>query len=115
MDENKIANAITITYEDTKYTLTYTRRSVQQMETGGFVFDEIDTKPALRMPQLFHGAFLAKAPLVKAAKIEDIYKCLPNKDKLMFELSKMYQNTLASLLDEPDEEHSGKATWEMAE
>lgn len=94
----------TFTYDGTKYTLTYTLDSVRRMENNGFILEEIETKPATAIPQLFAGALIAKHKYLTADKINELWKALPGKSKLITELIRMYSNTVQQVIDEPDDE-----------
>ena len=112
---------IVLTYKDTKYTLEYTRRTVQIMEGRGFEINDIteQKKIATAIPMLWQGAFLAHHnPVDKTAldpvdkKLADeIYAHVPKKSELIAKLSNMYVEQVTSLLDDPDEDE-GNASWE---
>lgn len=105
---------IRITYNDKTYTLEYTRKTVAQMERGGFRIDEVMAKPMTSLPTLFAGAFLAHHPGVPRSTIDSIYTRLPNKEGLIDALSMLYNEPINALLDGPEEGTEGNATWEMA-
>ena len=97
-------------YKGTKYTLEYTRRTVEQMEKAGFVAEDIKTKPMSLLPQLFAGAFLAHHRFVKAEVIDEIYSKMTNKSELIGKLAEMYNEPILALIDEPAES-SENLTW----
>ena len=103
---------ITLNHEGKSYVLEFTRRTVEQMERAGFVLSDIENKPVSTIPALFAGAFAAKQKWIKPEVVEAIYKSVMGKDKLISLLVEMYQETALSLLDEPEEENEGNATWE---
>lgn len=103
---------INLSYKDKTYTLEFTRRTVAQMEKAGFVLSDIDDKPVITIPTLFAGAFASKQKYIKPEVVEEIYKNLKGKDTLISKLVEMYQETALSLLDEPEEDNEGNATWE---
>lgn len=90
------------------YTLEYTRKSVEMMEKGGFVADDIQRKPMTMLPALFAGAFLAHHRFVKRDVIDSIYARLNHKDELISALGEMYNEPLRSLLDEPEQQENGE-------
>lgn len=92
----------TFTYGGTKYTLTYTLDSIRRMESNGFVFEDIQSKPATTIPLLFSGALIEKHRNLDADKIEEIYKALPKKDALVSALIKMYGKAISQITEEPD-------------
>ena len=105
-----MSKQLTFDYKGTKYTLEYTRRTVEQMEKAGFVAEEIQTKPMLLLPQLFAGAFLAHHRFVKADVIDEIYSKMTNKSELIGKLAEMYNEPILALIDEPAES-SENLTW----
>ena len=106
-----MAQKIEFEYEGTHYTLEFTRDVVRQMENAGFIIDEIQTKPALRIPQLFSGAFLRRHRREKQEKIEEIYKHMSDKDRLISKLSEMYYESLSTVMDDPEEDDPKKIIW----
>ncbi len=105
-----MAKQLTFNYEGTEYTLEYTRRTVSEMESKGFVADDIDTKPMTVLPQLFAGAFLAHHRWVKNNLIEEIYSKLPHKEELIGKLAEMYNEPIMALVAEP-EDSKGNVEW----
>ncbi len=106
-----MAQNIEFEYEGKQYTLEFTRDIVRQMENAGFLIDEVQTKPALRVPQLFAGAFLRRHRREKQEKIEEIYKHFKDKDRLIAKLSEMYYEALSTIMDEPEEDDPKKIVW----
>lgn len=96
-----MAKVIEFTYKDRDYTLEFTRRTVKQMETEGFVARNIDEKPMTLLPQLFAGAFKAHHRFLKQEVIDEIYTAMPNKDELIGKLAEMYNDPIMSLMEEP--------------
>ena len=97
-------------YKGTKYTLEYTRRTVEQMEKAGFVAEDIKAKPMTMLPSLFAGAFLAHHKYVKPDVIDEIYSKMTNKGELIGKLAEMYNEPIMALIDEPAES-SENLTW----
>lgn len=100
-----MAERITLTYDNKKYELGYTRESVKQMENTGFNVREFvsGAKPLTMNLLLFNGAFLAQNKKVKRKTIEEIYDHLPNKNEVLTALAEMYGDTLESLSDGVDD------------
>jgi len=98
-----MAKQINFTYEGKDYTLEFTRRTIKQMEDEGFVARNIDDRPMTLLPALFAGAFKAHHRFVKPDVIDAIYAGMPNKDKLIEKLAEMYNEPIASLMQEPDD------------
>ena len=105
-----MAKTITLTYEGTKYTLEFTRKTVEQMERQGFNVRDIRNQPVSTLPILFAGSFLAHHKWVKEETIEEIFKKIPNKDDFLEKLAEMYNEPLETMLAEPGEDE-GNATW----
>ena len=97
-------------YKGTKYTLEFTRRTVEQMEREGFVADDLKTKPVSMLPTLFAGAFKAHHRYVKPDVIDEIYSKMTNKADLIGKLAEMYNEPIMALIDEPVES-SENLTW----
>ena len=79
------------------------------MEESGFVAAEVKDRPMLLL-DLFAGAFLANHRNVKRQKIEQIYDSCRNKDAMLEKLVEMYNEPIAALMDDPEEDE-GNATW----
>ena len=103
-----MAKQLTFTYNGKDYTLEYTKATIRQMESEGFVLDDLDRKPMTVVPDLFRGAFLAHHRFEKRPVIDDIYAHMANKAALIERLAEMYNEPLTALLDEPAE---GNAEW----
>src|SRR5690606_764583 len=107
----QMAKQIRFTYDGVDYTLEFTRKSVETMERNGFVITEVFEKPMTLLPTLFAGAFLAHHRSVKREVIDKIYESMPNKQDLITKLAEMYNEPIAALLDEPEDEE-GNVKWE---
>lgn len=110
-----MAKKITIPYGGKKYTLEFTRSTASSLERAGFVFDELDKKPATMIPMLFRGAFSANHPNTKVATLDKIYDGLNNKPGLVKLLAEMFSETVYTLLSDDDEEDEGNPGWEAVE
>lgn len=98
------------TYNDKEYTLEYTRKSVEQMERNGFVASDVKDKPMSTLPTLFAGAFIANHRFVKPAVIDEIFAHMTNKAELIGKLAEMYNEPIAALVDDPEED-KGNVSW----
>ena len=103
---------ITITYDDRKYLLTYTRETARALQSSGFDITELRAKPNVMIPMLFRGAFLANHRDAKTKLLDEIFDSLPSRTELIAELVGMYQECVDSLFDEPSS--GGNATWEKS-
>lgn len=109
-----MSTKISITYENRTYTLEYTRETVRTMESMGFIADELFTKPALRIPELFYGAFAAHHRGIKRKDVDRMFNGLQGRSELIQKLVEMYRDTLSTLMDEPDGVE-GNVTWTVSE
>ena len=98
-----MSKQLNFVYNGTEYTLEFTRKSVEQMEREGFVADDIHSKPMTTLPTLFAGAFKANHRWVKREVIDEIYYKMTNKGELIGKLAEMYNEPIASLMQEPDD------------
>ena len=105
-----MAKTITFNFEGTEYTLEFTRASVATLEKQGFNINDISDKPLTTLPALFAGAFLAHHRFVKREVIDRIFAKMTNKKDLVMRLAEMYNETIESLVDEP-EESEGNLEW----
>lgn len=129
---------IKFVYKSVQYVLEYTRRTVKEMEKKGFKINELIDKPVTYLPELFAGSFKANHRDVSQETIEEIFKSIPNKmpnpdkyrdlDKdderykekydedfnksLIGVLVSMYNETLNTLMKEPDEKKATAWTVE---
>ena len=108
-----MAKAIRFTYADTEYVLQFTKRTVQEMEQQGFLFREVPNKPMTYLPMFFKGAFLANHRGIKVKLVDEIYDALANKEALLGALTDLYEDTLAGLMDEP-EEGNPNVSWTLS-
>lgn len=100
---------INFSFKGKDYELMFTRTTVKQMERNGFSINKLEDQTALTIETLFAGSFIAKHKSIKRDLVDEIYSKMPDKEKLLQTLVSMYQETLESLMDEPDE--SEKLEW----
>lgn len=98
--------------DDKEYTLTFTLRTIKMMSDNGFNLNEAIANPAVGLPQLFAGAFLAKHRTVPSTKIDEIWSQIEGKDEFIGALVSLYNDPIEKLLGEPEED-AKKATWEV--
>ena len=89
----------------------YTRNTVKAMEAGGFNPNDIAEKPALRLEQLWAGAFLANHRNVSNTVVEKLYDQMKNKSKLLETLRAMIAETYDSLIPDEEGEDEGNVEW----
>lgn len=109
MSDIQKVNQINFEYMGKKYCLEYTPDTIKTMEASGFNISEIGDKPATRIEQLWAGAFLANHRRVSSTVISALFKKMKNREALLSKLTEMYNNTLAYLL--PDEDDEGNVEW----
>lgn len=105
-----MAKTITFEHEGKTYTLEFTRNAVATLERQGFKLDNVEDKPLTTLPALFSGAFLAHHRYIKPEVVTAILKKMPNKMDLFMKLAEMYNETVASFVDDP-EESEGNIEW----
>lgn len=104
-----MSKQLTFTYKDKDYTLEFTRKAVEKLEQSGFNVGELENKPLIMLPKLFHGAFYSKHPEVNAHVADNIYECITNKEELLAKLAEMYAEPILALMEEPTDEK--KVKW----
>jgi hypothetical protein len=82
------------------------------MSDNGFNINDAIANPAVGVPQLFAGAFLAKHRTVPREKIDEIWAQIEGKEEFVAALASLYNDPIEKLLGEP-EENAKKATWEV--
>ena len=104
---------IIFTYEGRKYTLMYTKATVQRMEAAGFRFNEVSNQPTTMLPLLFQGAFVAKHPRIRSSLVDEMYETTANLDELNRKLIELASDAIAGLFGGTEEEEATKkASWE---
>lgn len=104
-----MAKELHFTYDGEPYTLGFTLRTVQQMEQAGFVLEELYTKPAIRIPELVYGSFIANHKGIKRKLVDEIYGKFKQKDEFLKTIREMYEDARDSLVDE------GNLDWTTSE
>lgn len=105
-----MSKQLSFTYEDKEYCLTFTRKSVEQMEKNGFVASDIQNKPMTILPALFAGAFIANHRFVNREIIDKIFSQMTNKSELIGKLAEMYNEPIEALVSDP-KESEGNVNW----
>lgn len=110
--DSKAVSQINFDYNGKHYCLEYTRDTVKIMESWGFNPNDVADKPAIRLEQLWRGAFLANhRNKISDAVIGKLYDQMKNKAALMDALRDMVIETYTSLLPDDDEDDSGNVEW----
>lgn len=110
--ENEIVNPIKITDKDTNriYVLDFDRDSVAFAEARGFDWDEVTRKPGIMIPLIWNAAFRRYDKKLSMEKTTKILEDLGGmKSEWITRLKDLYDQSLASLIADPDEtEEEGK-------
>jgi len=105
-----MAKTIEFNYEGVDYTLGFSRRSIEKMESDGFKLQDITDKPMSTIPALFRGAFLQHHRFTKQETIDAIFDHIADKDKLFERLAEMYNEPFETLLGETEQDE-GNLKW----
>lgn len=105
---------IKFVYNNTPYTLAFTRESIKQMEQTGFDFSQADSKPISSMENLFYGSFAVHHRGIKRRLVSEIWESLDNKGELVEKLAEMVEESLADFMEGNGEE-SKKTQWEVVD
>ena len=102
---------VSFEHEGKEYTLCFSRRTVEKLEKLGFEGGALDNKMMTMLPMFFWGAFLAKQPFMKKENTDKILPLFKNKEALYEKLSELYNEPMAALIDDPEDEGNAIA-WE---
>ena len=100
--EEKVPSSISFDYNGKHYCLEYTRATVQLMERAGFCPNDIDQKPALRLEQMWAGAFLKNHRNVSDRVISELLDKMGDRKKLFSILQDMISETYNALVEDND-------------
>lgn len=100
--EEKVPSSISFDYNGKHYCLEYTRATVQMMERAGFCPNDIDQKPALRLEQMWAGAFLKNHRNVSDRVISELLDKMGDRKKLFSILQDMISETYNALVEDND-------------
>lgn len=113
-----MSTKITITYNKEEYVLEYSRNAVKQMESQGFVLDQIGDKPMTMIPLLVYGAFMKHNRGIKRDLVDEIYEHITDKigdedNGFVHALLEMYSETVNTLTDNKPSDEGNAATWKV--
>lgn len=113
-----MSTAIEVSYKGKDYKLEYSRNSVRQMESQGFVLDQIGDKPMLMIPILVYGAFMKHNKGIKRDLVDEIYEHIADKtgeekDGFLQVLLEMYSETVNTLTANSSVDEGNAATWKV--
>lgn len=101
---------ITFTYKDTPYTLEYDRSVIGRMEQAGFSASDFVKSPMTNIDIAFKGAFLKNHRKTSEAVMDEIFKNIKDKEKLVNTLLTMIDECYETLFDEDNNE--GNIEWD---
>lgn len=107
-----MAKTIKFTYGDKEYTLEYTRKTLEKMESDGIVLAELEKKPVTILPKLFEYAFFARHKTVSKKIVDEIFELFTDKNDMYNKLSIMAMDTLNTLFEETESKNAIK--WEAS-
>ena len=103
---------ISFEFEGARYTLAFTRKTVQALSARGFRPSMITDDPSNGIPMLFRGAFLANHKWVKDDVKDKIYEHIQNRADLITKLLEMYTVPINEMFEDPDENDEKKVAWD---
>lgn len=111
-----MSTKITITYNNIDYLLEYSRNTAKQMESQGFVLDQITEKPATMVPLLVYGAFMKHNRGIKRNLVDEIYEHIADKTGdgeigFIQTLMEMYAETVSTLTENKSSDEGNTAVW----
>ena len=106
-----MAKQINLEYDGVKYTLEYTRKSVETIEREGFMLNDVESKPGTMIPLLICGAYLHHHPSLSESKIMEIHENLGNKYAFVKALVEMYSEPLEVLVSDEGKNGMWEKTW----
>ncbi|MEG0751920.1 MAG: DUF5055 domain-containing protein [Oscillospiraceae bacterium] len=109
-----MSSKITFTYKDKPYALEFTRNSIKQMESKGFVAEDVISKPMLLLPELFAGSFIANHRFVSRKIIDEIYSQFDDKGELLGELCAMFAEVVEEFVNDLERKNNG-LSWERTQ
>lgn len=98
-----MSKQITFEYDGAKYTLEFTRKTVQLMQQNGFSADMVTDKPAVGIPMLFRGAFMVNHKNLKPGLADKIYESIKDREKLIPMLLVMYNEPIMEMIEDPED------------
>ena len=114
-----MSTKITINYQKRNYDLEFSRTTASQIESHGFVLDQLTEKPMTMIPLLFYGAFLKHNRNISRKLVDEIFDNLVNKDGndgesgIIGVLAEMYAETVQTLTVSKSEDEGNAAVWKV--
>lgn len=111
-----MAKQLTLTAADgKKYTLEFTRATVERMQRNGFVLDT--DRLYMSAKDLISGAFKKHHPKAEWSEIEQVWKAQNKRDELLKVLAEMFYQPVRDLFEEEEDtdDENKNPTWEIVE
>lgn len=104
------------TKNNVEYTLEYNRNALEIIEKQGFVPSQFIEKPATMFPLAFKGAFMMHHANAKVGDVEELFKSIPDKAKMINTLMNMIDDCYQSLMNNDENTEEAKnVSWEIVE
>lgn len=103
--------SIKLTVKEKEYKLEYNRRIVAMMDKQGFNVNKVEDNPLTMLTLLYRSAFKMNHPTLSDDKIDEVWKGVRGKQKLIAKLVEMYGNTIQSVLSDEEEIEEGNENW----
>jgi hypothetical protein len=111
-EPNTTVRKINFVCQGKAYSLTFTKKSIIQMERLGFNPQTILDKPLTALPTLFGYSFIANHSSTSKKLIDDIYEQIDDKPNLLSALVDMYNSAFDEYMDEFEKPNALK--WEQS-
>ena len=105
-----MGTTINFKYNDTDYTLCYTKQSIKALESQGlnvFALQSMDTPSYTVLEKIYKGAFKEHHPRITDAEMEEIFDLLGDKENVWATLVEMIAEHTNALFDEPKKGKKG--------
>jgi len=112
-----MSTKINVTYKNKEYVLEFNRAAAQQIESQGFILEQVEDKPSIMIPLLVYGAFMKHNRGIKRALVDEIYENIVGKmgkdgeEGFIAVLCEMYAETVNTLMDDKNGDEGNAATW----
>ena len=112
-----MSTKINVTYKDKEYVLEFNRAAAQQIESQGFILEQVEDKPSIMIPLLVYGAFMKHNRGIKRALVDEIYENIVGKmgkdgeEGFIAVLCEMYAETVNTLMDDKTGDEGNVAAW----
>lgn len=98
----KQGKSIRFEFKGKPYVLEFNRASVKALERMGLDPEALINQPLTQLEMLFRGAFTFHHNKISQKEVDEIFKHMGDKEELVAKLIEMYNEPLATLMDEPE-------------